>query len=113
MTTITKLQNNGIILNYKDIANLCQKFHVNELSKLLNRSVDLVEKESIKNPIRRNKIFSTSEIIYAKNWLFREYSGKQRKMIYTEDGNNGFNMYTLQKYHWSTSSVDSHFCYAR
>jgi predicted nucleotidyltransferase len=36
-----------------------------EFSKLLNREVDIVEKESLKNPIRRNRILSTREIIYA------------------------------------------------
>ena len=37
----------------------------NEFSKLLNLEVDIVEKESLKNPIRKNKILSTREIIYA------------------------------------------------
>ncbi|MDR3076580.1 MAG: nucleotidyltransferase domain-containing protein [Synergistaceae bacterium] len=37
----------------------------NEFSQLLNREVDVVEKESLKNPIRKNKILSTREIIYA------------------------------------------------
>ncbi|MCL2442033.1 MAG: nucleotidyltransferase domain-containing protein [Treponema sp.] len=37
----------------------------NEFSKLLNRKVDVVEKESLKNPIRKDKILSTREIIYA------------------------------------------------
>jgi predicted nucleotidyltransferase len=36
-----------------------------EFSGLLNREVDVVEKEALKNPIRRNKILSTREIIYA------------------------------------------------
>jgi len=36
-----------------------------EFSQLLNRAVDIVEKESLKNPIRRNRILSTREIIYA------------------------------------------------
>jgi predicted nucleotidyltransferase len=36
-----------------------------ELSQLLNREVDIVEKESLKNPIRKNRILSTREIIYA------------------------------------------------
>jgi predicted nucleotidyltransferase len=36
-----------------------------EFSKLLNREVDIVEKESLKNPIRKEKILSTREIIYA------------------------------------------------
>ena len=37
----------------------------NEFSKLLNKEVDIVEKESLKNPIRKNGILSTREIIYA------------------------------------------------
>ena len=37
----------------------------NEFSQLLNRDVDIVEKESLKNPIRKEKILSTREIIYA------------------------------------------------
>jgi len=36
-----------------------------EFSQLLSREVDIVEKESLKNPIRKNKILSTREIIYA------------------------------------------------
>ena len=36
-----------------------------EFSLILNREVDVVEKESLKNPIRKNKILSTREIIYA------------------------------------------------
>lgn len=37
----------------------------NEFAKLIGRKVDIVEKESLKNPIRKNKILSTREIIYA------------------------------------------------
>jgi predicted nucleotidyltransferase len=36
-----------------------------EFSDLLNREVDIVEKEALKNPIRKNRILSTREIIYA------------------------------------------------
>ena len=36
-----------------------------EFSEMLNREVDIVEKESLKNPIRKDKILSTREIIYA------------------------------------------------
>jgi predicted nucleotidyltransferase len=36
-----------------------------EFSQLLRRNVDIVEKESLKNPIRKNRILSTREIIYA------------------------------------------------
>ena len=37
----------------------------NEFAKLLGRKVDILEKESLKNPIRKNKILSSREIIYA------------------------------------------------
>ncbi|GHV90937.1 hypothetical protein AGMMS50268_14400 [Spirochaetia bacterium] len=43
-----------------DIMNLEKEF-----SQLVNRKVDIVEKEALKNPIRKNKILSTREIIYA------------------------------------------------
>src|SRR5215470_7071084 len=36
-----------------------------EFSQLVKREVDIVEKEALKNPIRKNKILSTREIIYA------------------------------------------------
>jgi predicted nucleotidyltransferase len=36
-----------------------------EISKLLDRDVDIVEKESLKNPIRKKNILSSREIIYA------------------------------------------------
>ena len=36
-----------------------------EFSQLFKRKVDVVEKKSLKNPIRRNKILSTLEKIYA------------------------------------------------
>ena len=37
----------------------------NEFSLLLNKDVDIVEKESLKNPIRKNSILTKREIIYA------------------------------------------------
>ena len=36
-----------------------------EFSQLLNREVDIVEKEALNNPIRKDRILSTREIIYA------------------------------------------------
>ena len=36
-----------------------------EFTELLKREVDVVEKESLKNPIRKHRILSTREIIYA------------------------------------------------
>jgi len=36
-----------------------------EFALLLNREVDILEKESLKNPIRKDKILATREIIYA------------------------------------------------
>jgi predicted nucleotidyltransferase len=43
-----------------DIMNLEKEF-----SQLANREIDIVEKEALKNPIRKNKILSTREVIYA------------------------------------------------
>jgi len=37
----------------------------NEFKNLIGRKVDVVEKESLKNPIRKNKILESREIIYA------------------------------------------------
>jgi predicted nucleotidyltransferase len=106
MEKMEKLQKIGIFLRYDDIAHLCKKYYVNELSifgssirddftnnsdvdilvsfdvdskitlfdimnlekefsQLVNREVDIVEKEALKNPIRKNKILLTREIIYA------------------------------------------------
>jgi predicted nucleotidyltransferase len=36
-----------------------------EFSQSLNKEVDIVEKEALRNPIRKNRILSTREIIYA------------------------------------------------
>jgi predicted nucleotidyltransferase len=36
-----------------------------EFSERLKHEVDIVEKEALKNPIRKDKILSTREIIYA------------------------------------------------
>jgi len=36
-----------------------------EFSQLLKKEVNIVEKEAVKNPIRKNRILSTREIIYA------------------------------------------------
>jgi predicted nucleotidyltransferase len=106
MNTIEKLRKNGIFLEYNDIAVLCKKYHIHELSifgssirddfntssdidilvsfdndsninlfdlmdlerefsELVKREVDIVEKEALKNPIRKDRILSTREIIYA------------------------------------------------
>ena len=37
----------------------------NEFKTIFGREVDVVEKESLKNPIRKNKILENREIIYA------------------------------------------------
>ena len=37
----------------------------NEFSLLLDRDIDIVEKEALKNPIRKNRILSSREVIYA------------------------------------------------
>ena len=47
-------------INLFDIMDLEKEF-----SLLLGREIDIVEKESLKNPIRRDIILSTREIIYA------------------------------------------------
>jgi len=40
--------------------------HIKEdFQKQLGRPIDLVEKEGIKNPYRRNEILSTNKVIYA------------------------------------------------
>lgn len=36
-----------------------------ELSQITGRSIDLVEKEGLRNPYRKNEILGTREIIYA------------------------------------------------
>jgi predicted nucleotidyltransferase len=52
--------NEGSNITLFDIIELEKDF-----SELLNREVDIVEKESLKNPIRKDRILSTREIIYA------------------------------------------------
>jgi predicted nucleotidyltransferase len=47
-------------INLLDIINLEKEF-----SQLLKREVNVTEKEALKNPIRRDKILSTREIVYA------------------------------------------------
>jgi uncharacterized protein len=106
MTTLQKLNNNGITISDKEIEFICEKYQIielsvfgssirsdfktssdvdflvsfkdkaritifdlidlqNEFSTLLNREVDIVEKESLKNPIRRKNIIENREILYA------------------------------------------------
>ncbi|MCX5973313.1 MAG: nucleotidyltransferase family protein [Coprothermobacterota bacterium] len=36
-----------------------------ELAKLFGRKVDLVEKEALRNPFRRERILTTKEVVYA------------------------------------------------
>jgi len=50
----------GVEITLFDIIELEKEFAL-----LLNREVDIVEKESLKNPIRKDKILATREIIYA------------------------------------------------
>jgi len=52
--------NKGSEITLFDIMDLEKEF-----SQLLKREVDIVEKESLKNPIRKDRILSTREIIYA------------------------------------------------
>ena len=39
----------------------------NELSELINRKTDLIEKEALQNPIRKRLILSLAEVIYVYN----------------------------------------------
>ena len=106
MEAIEKLQKKGITVSYNDIARLCKKYYIVELSsfgsvtldevgkggelcflvvfedgpgitlfdiielekeftKLLNKKVDIVEKASLKNPVRKSRILAEMETIYA------------------------------------------------
>jgi len=107
MDTLKKLEKNGVHLKYDDIVQICEKYHLTELSifgsairddfkedsdvdilvvwdnylkknqpwdfidirddfeRLLNREVDIVDKDGIQNPIRRNMILSSYEVVYA------------------------------------------------
>jgi predicted nucleotidyltransferase len=47
-------------INLFDIMNIEHEF-----AELLKRKIDIIEKESLRNPIRKNQILSTREIIYA------------------------------------------------
>ena len=105
MNALQKLEKNGIILKYEDVVEICQKYHITELSifgssirddfnedsdvdilvtfdetkeripfgtvelidlfsELLNRDVDIINKKCIKNPIRRDIILSSCEVVY-------------------------------------------------
>ena len=107
MTALQRLEKNGIILNYDVVVELCQKYHITELSifgsslrddfrensdvdilvtfdetkernpwdiidlkelfsELLNREVDIVEKECIRNPVKKTHILSSYEVVYAQ-----------------------------------------------
>ena len=106
MTTLEKLQKNGIYLTYEDIVSICNKYCLSELSifgssirddfsedsdvdiliayediwqndpfdfidikeefeGLIGRNVDIVDRDALRNPIRKASILSTREIIYA------------------------------------------------
>jgi predicted nucleotidyltransferase len=52
--------NNDSKITLFDIMNLESEF-----SQLLKRDVGIVEKKSLKNPIRKNRILATREVIYA------------------------------------------------
>ena len=106
METIEKLKKNGIYLNENEIKQLCEKYHLIELSVfgsairddfnddsdvdilisfdenststiwdilhlktdleiMLNRKVDVIEKDALQNPIRKKNILTTYEVVYA------------------------------------------------
>ena len=39
-----------------------------EFSQLLNRKVEIVEKASLRNPVRKDRILAAGEVIYASSW---------------------------------------------
>ncbi len=38
---------------------------LDELAKIFDREVDLIEKDAIRNPFRRHEILTTKEVVYA------------------------------------------------
>ena len=105
METLKKLEENGVHLTYEEIVQLCDKYHIeelsifgssirddftddsdidvlvaykpkakvslfdevdlmNELSNLIKRTVDICDIRGLKNPIRREEILSTREVVY-------------------------------------------------
>lgn len=55
---VTLQPNNGISLyDWIDM--------IDELKEIFGRNVDLVDKEGLKNPIRRKRILETCEVVYA------------------------------------------------
>jgi len=105
METLEKLKENGVHLKYDEVAQLCDKYHIeelsicgssirddftdksdidilvaykpkakislfdevdlmNEFSNLIKRSVDICDIRSLKNPIRREEILSTREVVF-------------------------------------------------
>ena len=56
-----------ILISYKPKAKISLFDEVNlgnEFSELMNRDVDIVDVKGLKNPIRREEILSTREIVY-------------------------------------------------
>jgi len=57
-----------ILISYANVWNNdpFDDLHIeNELKELLNRKIDIVDKDGLKNPIRREEILSTREVLYA------------------------------------------------
>lgn len=50
----------GVDYSYFDLVDIKRAF-----AQLFGRDVDLVEREAIKNPFRRNNILSTAQVVYA------------------------------------------------
>jgi predicted nucleotidyltransferase len=57
--------NARIQLDRETLAAFCRKWRLGELSQTFGRPVDLVEKEALRNPWRRNEILRTREVLYA------------------------------------------------
>jgi hypothetical protein len=57
-----------ILISYENVWNNdpFDDLHIKwELKELLNREIDVIDKDGLKNPIRRDEILSTREVIYA------------------------------------------------
>lgn len=57
-----------ILISYENVWNNdpFDDLHIKwEFKELLNREIDIVDKDGLKNPIRREEILSTCEVIYA------------------------------------------------
>ena len=57
-----------ILISYEDVWQndpFDELYIEREFTELLNREVDIVDKDGLKNPIRREEILTTREVVYA------------------------------------------------